>query len=168
MGVFGMHRTNLHSLHAKSSGKNRRIRALPNKAPWADGSLLPLGCPPSVDCVQLAAAVMPPACCGMDGNVGERNHVHPHQQAGRSDGTRGCRKAGRTRTSTTITTGTRMRRNSTSTTPTRWLPTLSLPLKMPHPLRSAVGCWGAGLRTQCLKGTCMQHAKPLSSLRFLL
>ena len=27
---------------------------------------------------------MPAACCGMDGNVSERNHVHPRQQAGRT------------------------------------------------------------------------------------
>ena len=33
--------------------------------------------PPAVDCVQLAAAVMLAACCGMDGNVAERNHVPP-------------------------------------------------------------------------------------------
>ena len=40
--------------------------------------------PPAVDCVQLAAAVMLAACCGMDGNVAERNHVPPRQQAGRT------------------------------------------------------------------------------------
>jgi hypothetical protein len=40
-------------------------------------SLLRLRFPPSVDCVQLAAAVMPAACCGMDGNVGEQNTFPP-------------------------------------------------------------------------------------------